>query len=191
MTSHLSDYSEVVRVPLPKDDELSDESRKLVQRASDLNVARMFAGTEEMFAPTAGLIKAVFEAEGISPKTRQMIVCAVPKKLRCPYEWQANLLMAKNAGLTSAEIKATESGTAVEGIDEEYVLVCRATDELIDLGTLHDDTLAELQERYGDTHCRKIILIISWFNMLSRFLNGCRVPLETADKIGSRISPLG
>jgi hypothetical protein len=33
--------------------------------------------------------------------------------------------------------------------------------------------------------------MIAWFNLLSRFLNGCRVPLETTDKIGAGTSPLG
>jgi hypothetical protein len=33
--------------------------------------------------------------------------------------------------------------------------------------------------------------MIGRFNMLSLFLNGCRVPLETADKIGMKTSPFG
>ena len=32
--------------------------------------------------------------------------------------------------------------------------------------------------------------MIGWFNMLSLFLNGCPVPLETTDKVGTRTSPL-
>ena len=51
-------------------------------------------------------------------------------------------------------------------------------------------TQAEL-DRYGETSSRKIVLMIGWFNMLSLFLNGCRVPLETTDKVGTRTSPLG
>jgi hypothetical protein len=38
---------------------------------------------------------------------------------------------------------------------------------------------------------RKYIVTISWFSMLSLFLNATRTPLETTDKIGSRTSPLG
>jgi hypothetical protein len=34
------------------------------------------------------------------------------------------------------------------------------------------------------------VLLIAWFNLLSRFLNGCRVPLETTDKIGHRTAPI-
>ena len=44
-------------------------------------------------------------------------------------------------------------------------------------GTLRDGTLRELLDQYGETISRKIVLMIAWFNLLSRFLNGCRVPL--------------
>ena len=46
-------------------------------------------------------------------------------------------------------------------------------------------------ERFGATATRKLVLILGWFSLLSIFLNGCRVPMETTDKIGSMTSPLG
>ena len=87
------------------------------------------------------------------------------------------------------KIKAVESGVAVVGIADEYILACNATDELTDLGTLQDNTLAELQNHFGIVRTRKIILVISWFNLLARWLNGCRVPVEVTDKIGSKTTP--
>ena len=73
---------------------------------------------------------------------------------------------------------------------DAYALVCAATDELSLTGTLTDATLRRLRDRHGDTGARKLVLIIAWFNLLSLFLNGCRVPMETTDKIGGRRSPL-
>ena len=68
--------------------------------------------------------------------------------------------------------------------------MCKATDELSNSGNCAID-LRELLDKYGETISRKIVLMIGWFNMLSLFLNGCRVPLETTDKVGTRTSPLG
>ena len=99
--------------------------------------------------------------------------------------------MSLNNGLTRAEIEAAGSAGPVAGIDPDYVLVCRATDELCRDGTLTDATLKALLDRFGATVARKFVLIIAWFNLLSRFLNGCRVPMETQDKIGDKTSPLG
>jgi hypothetical protein len=78
----------------------------------------------------------------------------------------------------------------VAGINPKYVLVSKATDELSRSGTLRDETLRELLNRYGDTITRNLVLMIAWFNLLSGFLNRRRAPLETTDKIGAGTSPL-
>jgi hypothetical protein len=54
-------------------------------------------------------------------------------------------------------------------IKPEYILVRKATDELSKNGTLHDETLRELLDKYGETISRKIVLMMGWFNMLSLF----------------------
>ncbi len=191
--AHPTEYSTEVSVPLPSDESikaLAGEVGVEYDPAKALNVMKMLAGTEDMFAATAGLVEAVFEAKGIDPKTREMIILRAAKLLNCPYEWQANAVFAKNAGLSSDEIDAAAGDGPVTGINPEYVLICRVTDELSITATLSDATLSEMLRKYGPTICRKLILMISWFNLLSRFLNGCRVPLETVDKIGNKTSPL-
>jgi alkylhydroperoxidase family enzyme len=179
-----------VAIPLPSDADVRRIIGKSYDPEKTLNVIKMFAGTEDMFGATIGLVKAIFKAQGIDPKTREMIILRAATVLDSPYEWQANTQMAKNVGLSANEIDAAASDGAVVGIDPEYVLVCKATDELSKSGTLRDETLSELLNRYGDTITRKLVLMIAWFNLLSRFLNGCRVPLETTDKIGTGTSPL-
>jgi alkylhydroperoxidase family enzyme len=179
-----------VTIPLPSD----EEAGKIIGAGYDpkmtLNVIKMMAGTEDMYPPTAAFIKAMFQAEGIDPCTREMIMLRAAKVLNSPYEWQANVVLGKNAGLTDEEIEAAASDAPVTGIKPDYVLACKATDELSRTATLTDDTLLELLNRYDEVVCRKLILIISWFNLLSRFLNGCRVPLEVTDKLGRNTSPL-
>jgi len=184
-------YTSTVAIPLPSEQTVRQIIGKSYDPEKTLNVLKMFAGTEDMFEATIGLVKAVFQARGVDPKTREMIILRAAKVLNAPYEAQANVQMAKNAGLTSAEIDAAATDGPVSGINAEYVLVCKATDELSKSGTLRDETLSELLETYGETISRKIVLMIGWFNLLSLFLNGCRVPLETADKIGTKTSPLG
>jgi alkylhydroperoxidase family enzyme len=179
-----------VAIPLPSDEAVRRIIGNSYNPEKTLNVIKMFAGTEDMFEATIGLVKAIFQAQGIDPKLREMIILRAATVLNAPYEWQANTQMAKNTGLSANEIDAAGSDGPVVGINPEYVLVCKATDELSKTGTLRDETLGELLNRYGDTITRKLVLMIAWFNLLSRFLNGCRVPLETTDKIGTGTSPL-
>jgi alkylhydroperoxidase/carboxymuconolactone decarboxylase family protein YurZ len=179
-----------VAIPLPSDDAIRRIMGNSYDPEKTLNVIKMFAGCEDLFDATIGLVKAIFNAQGIDPRMREMIILRAATVLDSPYEWQANTQMAKNVGLSPEEINAAASDGPVAGIDPEYVLVSKATDELSETGTLRDETLSELLDKYGESISRKIILMIAWFNLLSRFLNGCRVPLETTDKIGTGTSPL-
>ncbi len=99
--------------------------------------------------------------------------------------------MALNTGLSQAEIDAVAVDGPVQGLAPNYMLACSATDELVEKGTLTDETLSGLLNQYGEAGTRKLILAIGYFTLLGMFLNGCRVPLETTDKIGSSTSPLG
>jgi alkylhydroperoxidase family enzyme len=189
--AHPADYAQQVAIPLPPDAAVRRIIGNSYEPETTLNVIKMFAGTEDLFDATIGLVKAIFKAQGVDPKTREMIILRAAAVLDSPYEWQANTQMAKNVGLSPKEIDAAASDGPVVGINPEYVLVCKATDELSTSGTLRDETLSELLDRYGESISRKIVLMIAWFNLLSRFLNGCRVPLETTDKIGTGTSPLG
>jgi alkylhydroperoxidase family enzyme len=105
-----------------------------------LTVRKMFAGTEEPIDATIGIVRAMFRAKGIDPRTREIIILRASKVLNTPYEAQANVQMAKNAGVSPAEIDAAAGGGPVSGINPEYVLVCKATDELSKSGTLRDET---------------------------------------------------
>jgi alkylhydroperoxidase family enzyme len=183
-------YASTISISLPSEKEVEFLLGENYDEATMLNVLKMMAGTDDMYAPTIGFITALFLTTGVKPTVREMIMLRAAKVLNSPYEWQANIVLAKNVGLTVTEIDAAASDGPVSGIDPEYVLICKATDELSMKATLTDETLASLLETYGMTVSRKVILIIGWFNLLARFLNGCRVPLEVTDKIGSGRSPI-
>jgi hypothetical protein len=50
--------------------------------------------------------------------------------------------------------------------------------------------VAAWRRDFGPKEASALDRMVLWFNLLSRFLNGCRVPLETTDKVGARTSPL-
>ena len=63
-------------------------------------------------------------------------------------------------------------------LDPEGNLLCRAADEISRDVRLSDEALAALLERYGVRQATELILCVSYFNMLSRFLESTRVELE-------------
>jgi alkylhydroperoxidase family enzyme len=73
-------------IPLPSDEAIRKVVGKSYDPATALNVVKMFAGTEDMFEAVIGLVKAVFQTQGIDPKTREMIILRAAKVLNSPYE---------------------------------------------------------------------------------------------------------
>jgi Carboxymuconolactone decarboxylase family len=184
-------YKQSVAVALPSDGDIRAVMGEDYNPDTTLNVIKMFAGTEEMYPALVGMVRTIFGTPDINDKHREMIILRAASILDVPYEWQANNVMASNAGLTDIEIQATTSSGPVSGIAPEYVLICSATDELLRSGTLTDNTLSTMLDTFGPVVTRKYAVTIAWFSMLSLFLNATRTPLETTDKIGSRTSPLG
>ena len=132
----------------------------------------------------------MFYDKEIEPRLREVIVPRCAQLLDCPYEWQANMVMAPNAGVTAEEIAAVGADRPVESRDPAIRRICKATDELTRDATLQDATLAELIAAHGPRVASKYIVAIAWFNLLSRFLNATRVPLESAGKLAGRTSPV-
>ena len=148
-----------------------------------LNVVKMFAGTGAHFAGVIDTVNAIFGPEGINPKHRQTCMMRVAKGLNAPYEWQIHSAIGRNVGLSEDEIAAFASDGPVTGVGSDYILLCRACDELTGAKTLTDETLSELLATFGEVSTRKYILSISIFIFMGLWLNGCRVPLETTDKV--------
>ena len=171
-------------LPLPSDAEIDKVLGASYDPDAVTNVVKMLAGTHDLCDAMLGLVRAVFMAEGVDPKLRQVIILRAATVLNAPYEWQVNVPLSLNHGLTFAEIDAIGLDGPVAGIHGDYMLLCRATDELSKHHTLTDLTLSALRTRFGDVMSRKFVLIIAWFNLLDLFVNGCRVPLESREKIG-------
>jgi len=186
-------YHASVVVPLPEEDEIARSFGDGYDPDTALNVLKMMSGTGDFFPALIGMVKAIFGERDIDAKHREVIILRAASVLNCPYEWQANERMAHNAGLTTSEIEAIAGDGAhgLDSLDGDYQLVIAATDELLSSGTLTDGTLQSLLDTFGTTTTRKYIATIAWFSLLSLFLNGTRVPMETTDKIGQRTSPLG
>ena len=88
--AHPAHYAQKVAIPLPSDAAVRRIIGKSYDPEKTLNVIKMFAGTEDLFDATIGLVRAIFKAQGVDPKTREMIILRAAAVLDSPYERQAN-----------------------------------------------------------------------------------------------------
>jgi 4-carboxymuconolactone decarboxylase len=97
----------MARIPLPTRDTLADEALqqrwdRLAERGPVLNVFRLFMANPGIEL-NAGRI---WQASGLAPRQREIVIlrCAFVK--RSTYEWHQHVRIARDAGLSDAEIDA-------------------------------------------------------------------------------------
>jgi hypothetical protein len=110
-------------------------------------------------------------------------------RLNCTYAVHASIRIALNSGLSQTEVEALTADGPVTGIDPEIVLIAQMADEIADHATLGEDLLEAAIERWGICNTRKLILMLSWFNLVNRYESACRVPNDSDEKLERSSGP--
>ena len=165
------------RIALPGDEELEPDQRELLARLPPLNIFRMVAGAPRAMRPFLQLGSAVLST-ALDARRREIAVLRVAFATGARYEWVQHEQLARTAGVTQAEIDAIATERPVRGLDDECKLICRVADEVSRDVRLSDEALQSIIDLYGPREAAELILLVSYYNMVSRFLESTRVQLE-------------
>jgi 4-carboxymuconolactone decarboxylase len=164
-------------IPLPSDEELAPEHRDLLARLPPLNVFRMVAGAPRALKPFMALGGAVLSS-ALDARRREIAVLRVAHATNSRYERVQHEQLARNSGVSEWEITAVGTEQPVTSLDEECNLICRVADEISRDVRLTDEALEQILARYGPREASELILLVSYYNMVSRFLESTRVQVE-------------
>ncbi len=167
-----------VRVPLPDEPQLAPEIVAALKDLPPLNVFRMAANAPASFQPLINFAMSILLRSEFDKRKREIAVLRVAHVTRSNYEWTQHVRVAKSVGITDDEITRVAVNGPVTQLDAEGNLLCRVADEISRDVRLSDEALAAILERYGVRQSTELILCVSYFNMLSRFLESTRVELE-------------
>jgi alkylhydroperoxidase family enzyme len=167
------------KIPLPSDDELEPKHRDMLAGLPPLNIFRMLAGAPRAVRPFMELGSAVLST-ALDARRREIAVLRVAYATNAHYEWAQHEQLARNSGIRDSEIRAIGTEARVSSLDEECNLICRVADEVTRDVRLSDEALEEVIGRYGPREATELILLVSYYNMVSRFLESTRVELEDA-----------
>jgi 4-carboxymuconolactone decarboxylase len=165
------------KIPLPADQDLDPEQRELLARLPPLNIFRMLAGTPRAVRPFLALGGAVLST-ALDARRREIAVLRVAHATNALYEWAQHERLARNVGVSQAEIDAIGEEEPVRSLDEECNLICRVADEVTRDVRLSDEALEQIIDRYGAREAAELILLVGYYNMVSRFLESTRVEVE-------------
>lgn len=165
------------RIPLPDIDKLDPEIRKLVE-SFPMNVFRVAANAPASLKGLVELAQSILFKSAFDARKREIAVLRVAHVTKATYEWTHHVKVAQHLKITDDEINIIQKEDPVASLDEEGNFLCRVADEISRDVRLSDDALSEVLERYGVQGATELILCVSYFNFLSRFLESTRVELE-------------
>ncbi len=173
-------------LPLPADEDLPPETREVLDNLPPLNVFRAVAGVPASFRPFMQLGGSILSGPEIDPRNREIAILAVARATNAAYERAQHEQLGRNVGISDDEIAAIRDGDAEAVLDEDGALAFRAATEISNDVRLSDATLERLIERWGNAGAAELILCCGYYNMVSRFLESARVPLEDEELLGDR-----
>jgi 4-carboxymuconolactone decarboxylase len=165
------------RIPLPQMDSLDPELKAMVE-SFPMNVFRMIANAPASLKGCLELAQSVLFKSAFDPRKREIAVLRVAHVTAAVYEWTHHVKLARHCKVTDAEIDIIKTEDPVASLDEEGNLLCRVADEISRDVRLSDEALSMILNRYGTRGATELILCVSYFNFLSRFLESTRVEIE-------------
>ncbi len=164
-------------IPLPAIGDLSPDLQGVV-KGFPLNVILMMANAPASTKALVGFANTILFQSRLDARQREIAVLRVAHVTRSPYEWAQHVNLATAVGVSAREMEIIRSEEPVASLDDDGNLLCRVADEISRDVRLSDEGLRLILARYGVREATELILCVSYFNMISRFLESTRVPLE-------------
>jgi 4-carboxymuconolactone decarboxylase len=171
-------------LPLPRDEDLPEEIRSALAQLPPLNVFRAVAGVPASFRPFLELGGSLLAGTQIDARNREIAILGVARETGAAYEWAQHEQLARNVGVGEAEIEAIRGGDPDSGLDADGALALRAATEISRDVRISAETLGLLVGRWGEAGAAELILCISYYNMVSRFLESTGVEIESEQLLG-------
>lgn len=111
----------------------------------------------------------------LPPRIREQIILRVAHRRGCAYEWAHHLEIGKEAGLSTADIEAAQTGQSKDAFDSALM---NAVDELDEKTNISDQTWAALGERLDEQQRMDLVFTTGNYIALAMALNTFGVEVE-------------
>lgn len=111
-------------------------------------------------------------------RERELAILRTGWLCRSRYEWGQHVLIARDAGVTDAEIEAVKAGSAHDGWSPVDATLLRAVEELHHDSGIGDETWNSLADQWSVEQCLDLVAVVGNYHLVAMFLNTLRVPLD-------------
>jgi alkylhydroperoxidase family enzyme len=175
-------------VPQPEDRDLAPDVLSRLKSLPPISIYRVLAIVPQSLIPWTDLVGALYHCE-LDGRLREIAICRQARTARARYELFQHRQIARNSGVSEAELDAIRSDPVVTSLDAEANLVCQAADELETTATLSDDIQETLYAALGRRGATELILTVSFYCAVARFSNATRAPIEADNPLATASNP--
>ena len=104
-------------------------------------------------------------------RERELLILRIGCLCQSGYEWGQHVLIARDAGMTDAEIRACQAGSAAPGLSELDRLLFKAAEELHGDAHVSDATWAGLAQHLSTQQLMDVVFTVGQYNLVSMALN--------------------
>jgi 4-carboxymuconolactone decarboxylase len=172
------------RIPLADIDQQTDVVREFTVRRGALNVFRVLANAPDVFAGWTQMVDELFDSPTFTLHTRELVILRVARLQDSRYELSQHIGIARDAGLTEAQISAiveTEDFDAAGFTDTEHLLLDVVT-ELCSTHRLSDQSFANAHAVLGDEALTELLMLVSCYYGLALVLNAVDVDVDVESR---------
>jgi 4-carboxymuconolactone decarboxylase len=175
-------------VALPKDAEIPEPALQRLRSLPPINIYRLLGIVPQAVIPWTDLVQAVYECE-LDPRLREIGICRQAHAAHANYELHQHQFIAKNNGVSQAELEAIQHESTVGSLDPTANLVCKAADELAGQATFSDGTFDELYATLGRRCATELVFTLSFYSAVARLANATRIPIEDENPLQASSNP--
>jgi alkylhydroperoxidase family enzyme len=154
-----------------------------------LNILGTFAHHPDLAAAFWVFNGHILNNSTLTPRQTELAVLRVALRYRSSYEWEQHLYAARACGITDEEIAAIEGIDAAVDWPRNDAVLLTAVDELIESGTVSDDTWSALSGSMNTRQVLDLIFTVGAYVAIAMMVGVAGTPLD-ADLIrGQRAFP--
>ena len=169
----------MARIPYPNPEDLPEKIRVAAEKLPPLNIMKMFLNAPTNAIPLLAFGQSILTKQELDAHLRELAILRVAHLTGANYEWTQHVPLAKETGVTDAQVEALPQGADSDAFNELEKRVIRFTDEVTQDVKASAETFAALEKDLGPRQMVELALAIGFYGMVARVMESFEVELES------------
>jgi AhpD family alkylhydroperoxidase len=159
---------------------VADEYKRLAgERGLVGTIYQGFAHSPVVMPKIIALGEALRGQAKLDRKTQELTILRTAQQTQSAYEWSHHLVSGRRVGVSEEQLAGVADWKNSPHFDDRQRAAFRCADEITSNIQLSEDGFKELRENYDEQETTEVILTVSYYNFIARWLRSADIDLES------------